>query len=334
MLSESKISEAKSARSLPSTIKLRVVFMGTSELSEVVLKGLIENEYNVVGVFTKPDKKTGRKQELSESLVKKLANDHEIPIFQPIKFSADAVSQLKELKPDLVIVAAYGKIIPKSALDIPGFGSINVHVSLLPKYRGPSPVQNVLLAGETETGVSIMLMDEGVDTGDSLTQEVVPILQTDNTETLMNKMSLVGTDLLLKTIPLWIERKIEPKAQDHSLATLCQLIEREDGLIFWGQSANTIYNRYRALTPWPGIFTYLKNESGLIRLKLLSIELQKIDPTQKHHEGEVFELGSDIGVQTSEGVIILKELQQEGKKSTDVKSFVNGHPDFIGSILV
>ncbi len=308
--------------------------MGTSDLSEAVLKSLIEKEYNLVGVFTKPDKKIGRKQEITAPLVKKLAEEKNIPVFQPTKFNAEAIENLKSLKPDLVIVAAYGKIIPATALDVPGFGCINVHVSLLPKLRGPSPVQNALLQGEKETGITIMLMNEGVDTGDILAQEIVPIESNDNTGTLMEKLSVKGSTLLLETIPLWIEQKIQPKAQDESQATFCELIEREDGRIYWTNSAEEIFNRYRALTPWPGIFTYWKNNSDLIRLKLIAIKLQKTSPIEKRPEGEVFELGDDIGVQTASGVIILKEVQKEGKKAVDAKSFKNGHPNFIGSTLV
>jgi methionyl-tRNA formyltransferase len=314
-------------------IKLRVVFMGTSDLSHTILQSLIDTEYNVVGIFTKPDTKVGRKQEIAEPLVKKLATEHNIPVFQPLRFNDDTISELKELKPDLVIVAAYGKIIPKSALTIPGFGFINVHVSLLPKYRGPSPIQNALLAGETQTGITIMLMNEGVDTGDILAQEVVAIEKDDTTGILMEKLAQKGAGLLAETILPWIERKIEPKPQNHSEATLCQLIEREDGKIYWADDAQNIYNRYRALTPWPGIFTYWKNDSEMIRLKLQSIGIQKMSPLEKHLSGEVFILGSDIGVQTEDGVIILKEVQREGKKTITIKEFINGYPNFIGSVL-
>ncbi|KKQ60143.1 MAG: Methionyl-tRNA formyltransferase [Parcubacteria group bacterium GW2011_GWC1_38_22] len=308
--------------------------MGTSDLSEVVLKGLIDADYNVIGVFTKPDKKIGRKQEVTSPLVKKLAEEKNIPVFQPLRFNTEAVEQLKQLKPDLVVVAAYGKIIPEAALNIPGFGCINVHVSILPKYRGPSPIQNALLNGEKETGITIMLMDEGVDTGDILAQEIVFIDNNDNTKTLTEKLSSIGTKLLLDTIPLWIGQKIEPKTQNHEHATFCELIEREDGRIYWTNSAEEIHNRFRALTPWPGIFTYWKNSSSIIRIKLINIRLQKTNPLEKHQEGEIFEIGDDIGVQTANGVIILKELQKEGKKAIDAKSFTNGHPNFIGSILV
>ena len=315
-------------------IKLPIVFMGTSELSEVILKALIENKYNIVGVFTKPDKKIGRAQEITAPLVKKLAESHKIPVFQPKKFDFEAVESFKKLKPDLVIVAAYGKIIPKAALEIPGFGFINIHVSLLPKYRGPSPIQNAILNGEKQTGITIMLMDEGVDTGDILKQKIVKIAQGDNTETLTKKLSDVGANFLLEIIPLLIEQKIEPQKQDFSKATFCQLIEREDGHIYWNNSAESIFNRYRALTPWPGIFSYWKNDSNIVRLKLISISFQKMNPVGKHYkEGEVFEIGDDIGVQTSQGVVILKEIQKESKKTVLAKEFINGYPNLINSIL-
>ncbi len=308
--------------------------MGTSELSEFILKALIRKKYNIVGVFTKPDMKVGRQQEETAPLVKKLAQDYKIPVFQPAKFNDAAVEELQKLKPDLVIVAAYGKIIPKKALDIPGFGFVNVHVSLLPKYRGPSPIQNALMAGEIETGVTIMLMNEGIDTGDILAQEVMPISPEDNTGTLTAKMSDFGAEFLLKIIPLWVKRRILPQKQNSSLATLCQLIEREDGHIYWSQEAEAIHNRYRALTPWPGIFSFWKNDMDLVRLKLISIRLQKTNPIgEKHQQGEVFKLGEDIGVQTANGVIIIEELQREGKKTVSMKEFINGYPNLIGSIL-
>lgn len=308
--------------------------MGTSELSEVILKELIENKYNLVGVFTKPDQKVGRKQELTTPLVKKLAEEKNIPVFQPLKFNSEAVEQLKSLKPDLVIVAAYGKILPSSALEIPGFGCINVHVSLLPKFRGPSPIQNALLQGEKETGITIMLMDEGVDTGDILTQEKIEIADEDNHQALSEKLSKEGAKLLIKTIPQWVEQKIQPLSQEHEKATFCELIEREDGKIYWINSAEEIYNRYRALTPWPGIYTHIETENGLQRLKLIKIKLQKTDPIERKKEGEVFQIGEDIGIQTSKGIVILQEVQKEGKKVTDIKSFLNGQPGFIGSVLV
>lgn len=315
-------------------IKLRTVFMGTSELSGVILEKLLEEEYNVVAVFTKPDAPVGRKQQEEAPLVKKIAEKKGISVFQPQKFNTETVAQLKELKPDLVVVAAYGKILPKSALEIPGFGCLNVHISLLPKYRGPSPVQNALLNGEKETGVTIMLMDEGIDSGDILNQDKLTIKKNDTVQTLLEKLSHLGADLLIETIPFWLERKIQPIKQDHSLATFCQLIEREDGKVIWANDAEKIFDQYRALTPWPGIFTYQKNGAGFLRLKLNVIEISTPSDQQKRAEGEVFLADDEIRVQTANGAITLKEIQQEGKKVTTAKAFLNGHPDFIGSILV
>ena len=315
------------------SIRLRTVFMGTSELAQTVLKALIDEKYNVVGVFTKPDKKAGREQEVAEIPVKKLAAEKSIPVFQPVKFNDEAVGQLEKLKPDLIVVAAYGKILPKRVLEMPGFGCINVHVSLLPKFRGPSPIQNVLLSGEKETGTTIMLMDSGIDTGDILAQEKMPIADSDTADGLSEKLADLSAKLLLKTLPDWVERKLEPQKQDASQATLCQLIERQDGRIFWEEEAENIYNKYRALHPWPGIFCYWKNGDSLLRIKLKSISLQRMDPQTKVPVGQIFQLGDKLGVQTLEGVIILEEIQLEGKKAVSISEFTNGYPAFVGSVL-
>lgn len=314
-------------------IKIRTVFMGTSSLAETALKRLIQEQYNIVGVYTKADKKVGREQELTPTPVKKLALEKNLPVFQPARFDEATIKQLKELKPDLIIVAAYGKILPAAVLNMPGFGCVNIHGSLLPKFRGPSPVQNALLLGEKETGITIMLMDETVDTGDILTQEKITITEDDNYETLYAKLTELGADLLARTLPLWIKRQIEPQPQNDSEATLCQLIERADGRIFWEEEAAEIYNKYRALYPWPGIFTFWKNENSPLRIKLLEISLHKIDPATKHQSGEVFQLGDKLGVQTIKGVIIVEKLQLEGKRPMEATEFANGYPKFIGSIL-
>lgn len=314
-------------------IKLRIVFMGTPSFAKEILSSLLKEKYNVLAVFTQPDKKSGRKGEFTPSPVKILAEKNKIPVIQPEKFDEQAISSLKELKPDLIIVAAYGKILPEKALEIPGFGSINVHASLLPKFRGASPIQNAILSGESETGITIMLMDEGMDTGDILSQEKISIDPNDTTPILMEKLENKGAETLLKTIPLWIKKRISPVKQDSSNATLCQLIERSDGKIIWDNDAQDIYNRYRAFHPWPGIFSFW-DENGLTkRIKLNKISLQKTNPQSQHRLGEIFQIGEEIGVQTGSGVIILNQIQLEGKDSISAKDFSNGHPDFIGSIL-
>ena len=315
-------------------IKLRTVFMGTSDFAKEILEAILKNDYNIVGVFTKPDSKVGRKQEISQSPVKKFAMEKGIPVFQPEKFNEDAILEFKNLKPDLAIVAAYGRLLPKKVLETPGLGCINIHPSLLPKFRGPSPIQNALLVGEKVTGTTIMLLDEGMDTGDILSQESIRIEDYDNAETLSKKLSELSIHLLLETVPFWVRRKIEPKKQNESDATLCQLIEREDGRIIWEQDAASINDKYRALYPWPGIFTFWKNKDSVLRLKLLKIQLQKNNPATHHETGEVFELGEMIGVQTIKGVIILEEIQPEGKKAMSAKDFANGYPGFVGGILI
>jgi len=308
--------------------------MGTSDFAKDILEALIKEDYNIVGVFTKPDAKIGRKQELNESPVKKIALEKNIPFFQPEKFNEDAISEFKKLKPDLVIVAAYGKLLPQKVLDTPGFGCVNIHPSLLPKFRGPSPIQNALLCGEEETGTTIMLMDAGMDTGDILMQKKIQIDANDTAETLSQKISILSIQTLLMTIPAWIERKIESIAQDNTQATLCQLIEREDGRIIWEKDAQEIYNQFRALYPWPGIFTFWKNNETIMRLKLSKIRLQKRNPALHYETGEIFEIGESIGVLTANGVIILEEIQPEGKKNMSAQDFINGYPKFIGSSLI
>lgn len=315
------------------TPKVRVVFMGTPPLAAALLEALLAKNYNVIGVVTKPDKPAGRKRELSESPVKLVALEKGLPLLQPEKIDGTVVEQLRDWKPDLIIVAAYGKILPETVLDIPGFGCINFHPSLLPQWRGAAPIQNAILSGATETGVTIMLMDRGMDTGDILKQVTVPIDPADTTQSLTKKLTNVGSELLLTTIPLWIERQIVPEKQDGSLATLCQIIEREDGHIIWTDDAESIYNRYRALFPWPGVYTYWKKKDDLLRLKLLALSYQKNNPQIMNPLGTVFEIGEKIGVQTTTGIIFLEEVQLEGKNPMPIREFLLGNETFVGSSL-
>lgn len=314
-------------------LKLKIIFMGTSSFAKEILEALDENNYNIIGCFTQPDKKVGRSQEIQINPVKEFCIKNDLKVFQPFKINEDAIAQIADLSPDLIVVAAYGKIIPKKVLDIPGYGCINVHASLLPKFRGSSPIQNALLLGEKETGVTLMLMDEGIDTGDIITQEKVAIDENDTTVTLTEKLAAAGKELILKTLPQWAEKKIELVKQDNSKATSSQLIEREDGHIIWEDEAENIYNRYRAFQPWPGIFGFWENNVALQRIKFLKIKLQKTDPETKHNIGEVFEIGDQVGVQTLKGVIILEEVQLEGKEPAPIVNFKNGYPNFLGTIL-
>jgi methionyl-tRNA formyltransferase len=315
------------------SIKLRVVFMGTSSFADTILNTLIAENYNIISVYTQADKKVGRDQKLQKTAVKITAEKNKIPVFSPLKFNEDEILKLKNQKPDLIIVAAYGKILPQAVLDLPGFGAINTHASLLPHYRGPSPIQNSILDGEKETGATIMLMDAGVDTGEILSQKRIAIDPNETSVELSQKLANLSSLLLLETIPLWIKRKIAPKPQENELASFCQLIERSDGKIIWLNEAKSIYDQYRAFFSWPGVFTYWQRGDLNLRIKINKLSLGKTSAPNKYSVGEVFNLEEKIAVQTGMGIIFLEEVQMEGKNSLKIKDFINGNPSFIGSIL-
>lgn len=309
--------------------KIKIIFFGTSEFSEVILDSLIKAGYDIAGAFTQPDQKVGRRQEWQKTPVKILAEKNGIPVFNPRKLDTVALEEIKKITPDLIITAAYGKIIPQSILDIPKFGAINVHPSLLPKFRGPSPIQNVLLTGERETGTTIMLMDAGMDTGDILAQKNISIDPDEKLPELSQKLSVLSAELLLEAIPLWTEGKIQPQKQKNEDATSCRLISKEDGKIDWRESAQKIYNKYRAFYSWPGIFTVWNGK----RIKLNKIYLGKNESGKKTEPGKIVQIDGKIVVGTGEGMIILEELQLEGKPGVKITDFVNGYKNFIGSIL-
>lgn len=315
--------------------QIRVVFMGTPDFAAIILEKLLKEGYNLVAVYTKPDKARGRKQEIIFSPVKQWAIGKSLPLEQPETFDTIAEEKLRSYKPDIIIVAAYGKILPKSVLDIPGFGCINVHASLLPRWRGASPVQNALLAGDTDTGATLMLMDEGIDTGAILAKRTLPIRTDDTLADLLQALAILGGDLLLDQLPLWVTRAIEPAPQSETHATLCQLIDRADGKISWNNSGESIWNQYRALSPWPGIFTFWKIREGeFMRLKLTSISPEGGDAfTDKRSFGEVFERSGDIFIATGTFAIRLERIQPSGKGDMAIRDFINGHKEFVGSIL-
>lgn len=314
--------------------QVRVVFMGTPTLAQELLQTLLEAGYNIVGVVTKPDTKIGREQTLKASPVKELAESKGIPVLTPTKIDHDFEKELSRLRPDLIIVAAYGKILPESLLSLPGLGCLNVHYSLLPRFRGASPIQNALLFGDKETGVTLMKMDAGLDTGNIIATKNLAIDPHDTTLTLTAKLNSVAQTLLLETLPLWVKQKIQSTPQKKEGVVLCQLIERADGKIEWSTDAESIYNRFRAFQPWPGIFTFWKQGDSFARIKLIDIELHTLPVSQSYALGEVFQLADVLGVQTGNGVIILRTLQLEGKVKMPAADFIRGNPDFIGGTLV
>ncbi len=311
----------------------RIIFFGTPKFAEFILEKLIKTGYDIPAVFTQPDKRNGRKQITVNSPVKQLAIENGIKIYQPDNLrDASVVKNIKKLSPELAVVAAYGKILPKEVLEIPPFGCINIHASLLPKYRGASPIQKAILDGEKETGITLITMNEKMDGGDIIAQEKTEIKRSENAELLSARLASIGGNLLVRTIPLWIERKIEPKKQDEKIASYCHPIKKEDGKINWKQSAEEIYRRYLAFHPWPGIWTKIKDKNVSKRLKLLEIIIDSKEGGGEDF-GKVIKYGKGAAVGTEEGIIILKRVQLEGKKKMGIAEYLRGNQNFIGSQL-
>ncbi|TFG78406.1 MAG: methionyl-tRNA formyltransferase [Thermodesulfobacteriales bacterium] len=306
---------------------MKIIFMGTPEFAVSSLKALIESDHDVVAVVAQPDKPKGRGRKLAPPPTKALAEQHNIPVLQPEKVrTQEFLSQLQNLSPDLICVTAYGKILPKSILEVPPYGCINVHASLLPKYRGAAPINWVIVRGETQSGITTMLMDEGMDTGDMLLKKEIQIQDEDDAGSLSEKLSQLGAELLLETISQLQEGKLGPAKQDESLATYAPMLKKSDGEIKWENPASELWNLIRGMNPWPGTFTTLGNKS----LKIFKATL--IDG--EGSPGEVLE--SDPGVlrvSTGEGALEILELQLEGGKRLDTKSFLAGRKIEKGTIL-
>ncbi len=309
--------------------KLRLIFMGTPDFAVLPLKYLISNEYQVVAVYTKPDRPAGRGQRLSFSPVKRVALELGLKVVQPSTLKEEEqISKLKSFKPDIVVVAAFGQLLPRSILNIPRYGCLNLHPSLLPRFRGASPVQAAILAGEDFTGVSMMLMDEGLDTGPVLSQAKIPISPFDTTGTLTLKLSYLASMLLLEVLPRWVKGEIEPEAQDEDKATYSEPLSSQEGEIDWKLPALYISRKVRALQPWPGCYTRWRGR------KLKIIKAEALPAQREVKAGEVVSLGKDFfGVGTGEGVLKVLEVQLEGKRALNAADFLRGQRDFIGALL-
>lgn len=295
--------------------KIKTIFFGTHDFAATILQGLLDSDIvSVEIVFTQPDRKTGRKQTLEESPVKKLAKKYNLKIEQPETLKN---YELRTENCELAIVAQYGLIIPKNIIDSFPKGMINVHGSLLPKYRGASPIQAALVNGEKETGVTIMLMDEKMDHGPILSQESMPIDPDDTYTTLASKMAKNGLILLLNTLPDWLNNHLNATPQDESQVTFTKLLTKEDGLVDFNKTNDKIYNQYRGLTPWPGVWCMRNGK----RLKLL-----KIAKSDKNlPAGEASTENKHIFIGCGKGSVELLELQLEGKVAMDAPTFLNGY---------
>jgi len=304
---------------------LRIIFMGTPELAAASLAALLrEPAFQLIAVVTQPDRPKGRDLKLQPSPVKELALSAGLPVLQPLKTRDETfIAELRTLQPDLIAVAAFGQILPKAILDLPRLGCLNVHTSLLPKYRGASPIQSAILNGETETGVTIMKMDVGLDTGDILTQRTTPIRDEDDAATLHDRLAQLGAGLLVETIPAYAAGTIQPRTQPHDLATHVAKIKKEDGRIDWSQPARAIWNRIRAFTPWPGAFTSLPGATQPVLLKLWQAEVT----AQNGAAGEVLTADkSGILIGCGEGSLRLTSLQREGGRRMTAVEFLAGNP--------
>jgi methionyl-tRNA formyltransferase len=307
----------------------RVIFMGTPDFAVPALQTLLDTSYfEVVGVVTQPDRASGRGKTVQQSPIKHLALAANLPVLQPEKLRQPGVfEQLQAWQPELIVVAAFGQILRQNVLDLPRFGCINVHASLLPRWRGAAPIQAAIRAGDTQTGITIMKMDAGLDTGPMLSQRAIPIERTDTGRVVHDKLAALGGRLLIETLNPYLRGEIEPQPQDESAQTYAPMLKKEDGLIDWSQPAEAIERHMRAYDPWPGTYTFWNGQ----QLKILS---GKASAGPQTEPGKVIRATSgEPAVGTGEGVYVLDSVQLPGRPATAANAFVNGHPAFVGSTL-
>ena len=308
---------------------MRIVFMGTPEFGVPVLRQLVLDGYQVVAVYTQPDRPAGRGRRENLSAIKRAALELNLPVVQPAGLKkVEVVAELADFKPDAIVVAAYGQILPKEVLEIPKYGCINIHPSLLPRHRGASPVASAILAGDEFTGVSIMLMDEGLDTGPVLARAQVPVSDIDSTGLLTSKLSLVAAHLLQDVLPGWKKGQLKPQPQDETEATYSGIITKESAEIDWHPPADVIWRRVRAFHPWPGCYTSWRGK----RLKI--IEAMPLTEESDIVEGQVVAMAQGgFGIKTGSGVLEILVVQLEGKRPVTADEFLRGKPQLIGDML-
>ena len=307
----------------------RLVFMGTPLFAELILQALL-GHFDIAAVITQPDRGAGRGRKIKASCTKTFAQEHGLPMLQPERIGDSGVIELlRAFRPRLIVVAAYGQILPPDVLSVPDCGAINVHASLLPRHRGAAPIPASILAGDQQTGVTIMLMDEGLDTGPILSQAAQQILDHDTTASLTLKLGRLGGRLLLDTLPRWLSGSLEATAQDGRAATYARPVHREDGRIDWTDSADKIDRLIRAYNPWPGAFT----SWGGKELKLIRAHPERSEP-QSQSVGTVVLRGSHPAIVTGDGLLVLEELQLAGKHRLGAVEFARGQRAFVGATLL
>ncbi len=306
---------------------MRIVFFGTPEFAVPALARLYADGHEIAGVYCQPDRPAGRSGQPSPPPVKRWAVAHGLPVFQPRSLRREPVqAELRALTPEALVLVAYGLLLPQAVLDVAPHGGLNLHPSLLPRHRGPAPVVGALLAGDTETGVSIMLMDAGMDTGPVLAQERTPIGPDENAAELSDRLAHQGAALMAATLPRWAARAITPTPQDGALATTTRLMTKEDGVLDWSQPAVALARQVRAYHPWPGTATRWQGRT----LKVLAASVAAGDGAPP---GTVVAHDGGAAVATGDGLLVLRTVHAEGRKPAEVADFLRGARGFIGSVL-
>jgi len=305
----------------------RIIFMGTPDFACPTLQSLIERGENLVAVVTQPDRPKGRGQKMMPPPVKELAEKHGITVYQPLKVRDPGfVDIIRELKPDVIVVVAFGQILPKALLDVPPHGCINVHASLLPRYRGAAPLNWCIINGETETGVTTMLMDVGLDTGDMLLIRKTALDENEDIQSLHDRMSAMGADLLAETLDSLLAGNLIPQPQDNTASCYAPMLKKDDGIINWHSDAHTIHNQVRGLAVWPGACSVIDGQ--VLKIFRTSIGEGSGEP------GTVLQASKGrLEVACRSGSLFLQELQLAGKKRLDCTSFLAGYPVSVGTLL-
>ncbi len=307
---------------------IKTVFMGTPDFSRTIAQALKDNGFDIVAAVTQPDKRSGRGNKMHFSPVKMWAEENNIPVYQPLRArDPEFIEIMRNIYPELVVTAAIGQIIPKEILDMPRYGCINIHASLLPKYRGASPIQQAIFEGETTTGITVMYMSENIDDGDIILTKMIPILPDDNAGTLFDKLAQTGAEAITDLAHLFKKGKPTAVPQNHSLATYCKKIDKEQGNIDWSCSPVDIANTVRAMTPSPGAYSFLNGK----RIKLV-----KVEPRFDAHEltyGTAVSGKGTLSVACNGGFVDIVQLQPEGRSVQQVKDFLNGNKLTLNSMF-
>ena len=315
---------------------MRIVFMGTPQFAVPTLGGLLEGGYQIALVVSQPDRPAGRGRRLASPPIARLAQQHGLPLFQPPSLKPpEAFARVYEASPDVVVVAAFGLLLRRELLDLPPLGCLNIHASLLPRWRGAAPIPAAILAGDAETGVCLMRMEAGLDTGPVLASARTPIAPTDDTPSLTDRLAVMGRDLLVETLPGWAAGAVVPQPQDHGLATYAPKIAREDARLNWSRTAVELWRRVRAYRGWPDAFTSWSGRQLKILDALPAPPGTRISPQLPPGRVVPVEVGSSRfpAVATGDGRLVLRTIALEGRAPTDGADFMRGYRDFVGATL-